>query len=601
MFLLLLLALLGAVVPVHAQNTNTKKQQPVTSTVIVLGAPEPVTEGESARSVVLIDTRAHPLTVPTIDDYLRTDSSLYLEQRGAGMVQADISLRGGSSAQTLVLLNGLRINDAETSHLDLDLPVPLAAIGNIEVLHGAGSTLYGADALTGVIDFVTAPVTADTLKLRAGMGSYGENEQGVLAGILRPRWNETLAGARAFSTGFMPDRDYRSENASSDFRLTSAPGATEILLAGGDQAFGANQFYGNYNSWERTKGWFASIRQELGKKTEAAFGYRRHTDNFILLRNDPAVYANQHIDDSWQAVARRKQPLSHSASLFYGLAAQGDSIHSNNLGIHKRSRGAGYIDLDWRPARRATLSAGLREEVLSEGTRSVLSPDLAGSLWVAHSVKLRAAAGYGFRLPTYLELYYSDPTRVGNAGLQPESAWSGEGGVDWYPNAKAAVSVTAFYERQHHTIDYVRANQDQIWQASNLTGVRFGGVESSVQWRPRQNQSFRFSWTVLSGEQSALHGLESLYVFNYPVNNANAEWTGSIGRGFVARNRIGVTQRYGRGPYPVWDVSFVRERGWLHPYLRIANASNTGYEEVEGVRMQGRSITGGIELSFERR
>lgn len=608
MFLLLLLALLSAAWPARGQSTvspasgKTFSQQarpkPVSSTVIVLGTPEPVTEGESARSVVVINTRSHPLTVPTLEDYLRTDSSLYIEQRGAGMVQADISLRGGSSAQTLVLLNGLRMNDAQSSHHDLDLPVPLAAIGNIEVLHGAGSTLYGADALTGVVDFVTAPVTADELKLRTGAGSYAENEQGFLAGILRRRWNATLAGERAFSTGFMPDRDYRSENASSDFRLTLPPGEAEILLAGSDQAFGANQFYGNYNSWERTKGWFASASQTFGKRTQAAFGYRRHTDNFILLRNDPAVYANNHIDSGWQAVIRRKQPLSSTASIFYGLGAQGDSIHSNNLGIHSRSRGAGYLDLDWRPARRGSLSAGLRDEVLSEGVKQVLSPDLAGSLWVGHAFKIRAAAGYGFRLPTYTELYYSDPTTVGDPDLLPESAWSGETGADWYPNAKTAVSITAFYERQHRTIDYVRADPTEIWRAGNLAGVRFGGVESAVEWRPRMNQSLRFSWTLLSGAQSALHGLQSLYIFNYPVNNANAEWTGSIGQGLIVRNRIGVTQRYDRGAYPVWDISVARGRGWLHPYLRISNVSNTGYEEIEGVRMQGRSIVGGIEISL---
>lgn len=596
MFLLPFLLLLSVAWAAHGQivdNPNT-----VTSTVVVLGAPEPVTEGESARSVVLLDTRAHPLAVSTPEDYLRTDSSLYIEQRGAGLVQSDISLRGGSSAQTLVLLNGLRINDAESSHLNLDLPVPLAAIGNIEVLHGAGSALYGADALTGVVDFITAPVTADTLKLRAGVGSYGQNEQGLMAGTLRRRWSETLAGERTFSTGFMPDRDYRSESASSDARLTSALGETEILLAGSDQAFGANQFYGNYNSWERTKGWFASAHQAFGRKTDAAFGYRRHTDNFILLRNDPGAYANQHIVSGWQAVLRRKQPIRSSASLFYGVEAQGDSINSNNLGIHARNRGAGYIDLDWRPARRATVSAGLREEILSAGAQSVLSPDLAGSLWVGQSFKLRAATGYGFRLPTYTELYYSDPTRIGNAGLQPESAWSAEVGMDWYPNANTAASVTVFYERQHHTIDYVRAPSDRVWQASNLTGVSFGGVESSVDWRPRRNQRLRFSWTVLSGEQSALHGLQSLYVFNYPVNNAGAEWIGSIGRGFIARNRVGVTERYARDPYPVWDLSISRDRGWLLPYFRVANASNTGYEEIEGVRMQGRSFTGGIEISL---
>ncbi len=574
---------------------------PVTSTVVVLGSPEPVTEGESARSVVVIDTKLHPLLVATPQDYLRTDSSVFLEQRGAGLVQTDISLRGSSSEQTLVLLNGLRINDAQSSHHDLDLPAPLEAISNIEVLHGAGSTLYGADALSGVVDFVTATPTADSLRIRAGVGSYGENEQGALADAVGRKWNESLAGQRAFSTGFMADRDYRSENASSESRYESSIGESDILLAGSDQAFGANQFYGNYPSWERTKGWFASARQELGTKTETAFGYRRHTDNYILVRDDPSLYANNHVDTSWQAIARRKQGLSKDASLFYGLEADGDAIDSNNLGRHARNRGAGYVDFDLRTDRRWTLSLGLREEVLSGGARSVFSPDLAGSLWVGHAFKLRASGGYGFRLPTYTDLYYNDPATVGNPLLKPESAWSGEAGVDWYPGAKATASLTIFYERQHDAIDYVRANPNQLWQASNLTGVRFAGFESAVAWQPKRNQSFHFSWTTLSGAQAALHGLQSEYIFNYPVNNANAEWTGSVGGGFVLRNRVGITQRYQQTPYPVWDVSVARQRGWLQPYFRISNLSNTGYEEISGVRMQGRSFVGGLQLVLARR
>jgi outer membrane cobalamin receptor len=369
----------------------------------VVGSPNPVTLGESPRSVAVMDTEQHPLAFETVEDYLRTDPSTFIEQRGAGGAQADISIRGSSFEQTLVLLNGLRIDDAQTSHHDLDLPVPLEAMRAIDVLHGAGSTLYGSDALGGVVGH---------------------------------RWSEMVTGARNFSTGFIPDRDYRNENASTETRWKSSLGVTDILLAGSDRAFGADQFYGPYNSWERAKGWFASARQELGEDTEAAFGYRRHTDNFILLRNDPAYYANNHIDESWQGVVRRKQELPKNGAIFYGLEAEGDSIDSNNLGQHARNRGAGYVDVDLHSAQRWSLSAGLREEILSGGARSVLSPDLAGSLRVADRVKLRASGGYGFRLPTYTDLYYSDPTTLGNPNLKPESAWSGDAGVDWYANAR---------------------------------------------------------------------------------------------------------------------------------------------------------------------
>ena len=89
------------------------------------------------------------------------------------------------------------------------------------------------------------------------------------------------------------DRDYRNEDASAESWLGTRLGVTDLLFAASDRSFGANQFYGSYNSWERTKGWFAAARQELGSQTEAAFGYRRHTDEFVLLRNDPSFLREQ--------------------------------------------------------------------------------------------------------------------------------------------------------------------------------------------------------------------------------------------------------------------------------------------------------------------
>jgi iron complex outermembrane receptor protein len=567
---------------------------PAKTTVVVVGSPAPVTLGESNRSVVIMDTQEHPRAFQTVEDRLRTDASTYIEQRGAGGAQADISIRGTSFEQTLVLINGLRVNDAQTSHHNLDLPVPMDGMSAIEVLHGAGSTLYGSDAIGGVVDFVTAAPETTALRLRTGVGSFGENDQAFTGSITGKKWSELVSGERNFSTGFIPDRDYRNENGSSETRWKTPLGESDILLAGSDRAFGADQFYGNYNSWERTKGWFASIRQELGDKTNAAFGYRRHTDNFVLLRNDPAFYANQHVDQSWQGALRRSEHLGAKSSIFYGLEGDGDSIQSNNLGRHARNWGAGYLDADlqWK---RASLTAGLRQEIISGGYH-VTTPTLAGSYWLGSGVKVRAALGYGFRLPTYTDLYYSDPTTIGNANLKPESAWNYEAGADWFVGSTSYLSLTGFYSRQHDTIDYVRPNANSLWQASNLIGLRYAGVESAWTWHPMHGEQLKLAWTFLSGAQQALHGLQSEYVFNYPVNNAVFEWTAEPVRGYMLQNRVGITQRYQADAYPVWNMAIARERGRIHPYVQMSNLSNTGYQEIIDVPMPGRSFTGGVDV-----
>jgi iron complex outermembrane receptor protein len=567
--------------------------------MVVLGSAAPVRLAESPRSVEVLPLEGKKLAAETPLDFLRQDSSIFLEQRGAGGAQSDIVLRGGSFEQTLVLMNGFRINDSQASHHNLDLPVPLDAMNSIQVLEGAGSTLHGVDALGGVVDFLTAAPDHCSLMLRGAAGSFGANEESLLAGTTRGRWSGRATASRNFSTGFMADRDYRNEDASAESWIGSRPGITDLMLASSDRSFGANQFYGPYNSWERTKGWFASARQELGSRTVAAFGYRRHTDEFILLRDKPSVYENNHIDSSWQASLRHTVPVANPSLLLFGLEADGDSIHSNNLGLHARNRGAGYIDFDLRPSkRRWNLSAGAREEIFSGGRQTAFAPQLSGSLRISDQLKLRASGGYGFRIPTYTDLYYSDPSTVGNPSLKPESAWSGDGGVDWVPSTRLSLSVTGFYSRQHNAIDYVRANATQKWQAVNLSGLRFAGVESNLTWIPARSQTVRISWTGLQGAQNALNGLQSEYVFNYPVQNIHASWTIALGHAFAISNSVQLAQRYHQTMYPVWNAAFTHDSGKIRPYLRLSNLSNTGYQEITGVAMPGRSITGGFALQI---
>jgi iron complex outermembrane receptor protein len=591
-----------------------------TENLVVLGSAVPVPLAESSAAVVVLPVEGKTLTLESPQELLRQDSSVFLEERGAGGGQADLVLRGGSFEQALVLLNGFRIDDSQTAHHNLDLPVPLDAMDSIEVLHGAGSTLHGADALSGVVDFLTAAPSANSLRLRAGGGSFGENEESLLAALARSRWSSRLTANRNFSTGFMPDRDYRNEDASSESWVSSRLGISDLLFAASDRSFGANQFYGPYNSWERTKGWFASGRQELGSRTVAAFGYRRHTDEFVLLRNAPSVYENNHIDGSWQASLRHTLPVANSSVFLFGLESDGDSIHSNNLGIHARNRGAGYVDLDLRPAKsRWNLSAGLREELFSGGLQSAFAPHLAGSLRLTNQLKLRASGGYGFRLPTYTDLYYSDPATIGNPNLKPESAWSGEAGADWVPSSRLTLSATGFYNRQHDTIDYLRTAKlpnpllpaDCIvntWCAVNLNGLRFAGAEASATLVPAKGQKVQLAWTGVIGAQPPLNGLQSEYALNYPVENLRATWTVALKHALTVTNSVALTKAYQQpgnppwnaNPYPVWNAAVTRDAGKLRPYLRLANLSNTGYQEINGVNMQGRSITGGISLWLGR-
>ncbi len=138
------------------------------------------------------------------------------------------------------------------------------------------------------------------------------------------------------------------------------------------------------------------------------------------------------------------------------------------------------------------------------------------------------------------------------------------------------------------------------WCANNLNGLRFAGVESTLTWIPKKSQTVRIAWTGLHGAQSALHGLESEYVFNYPVENIHASWNWALGHHFAIANAVQIAERYQQTVYPVWNATLTHATRRIRPYLRLTNLSNTGYQEIIGVNMPPRAIMGGVALQIGR-
>ena len=602
-----LLLVLSAFVPLTAaQNPiesppGTEGQQSAAAqpahheTVVVTGAPEPIPLQEADRSVTVYEMPARVLLFGSLSQALELDPSIALGQRAPNGVQGDISIRGGSFGQTLVLVNGIRVNDAQSAHHNFDIPVPIDAVQQIEILRGSGSTLYGSDAVGGVVNVITRVDNPSELRIRAGIGNFGTNEQSGLFSFNWGRLSQQFSFERELSTGFENDRDYRNLSASSETRVRTAIGSTDIYLAGLDRPFGADQFYGNFNSWERTKTWFSSIRQEIGSNTDFSLAYRRHTDLFVLLRTAPQIYTNRHEDESWDVALRRKNQIASTARLFYGAEAFSDRVESNNLGDHHRKRGALYADFDMRALRRFSLSLGAREEFFGK-QQAVFAPSVAGGFWLKPQFKIRAAASRAFRLPNYTDLYYSDPANRGNPLLLPEKAMNYEAGLDWYVSSRWRASGTVFHRREQNDIDYVRASSADIWRAMNFQRLRFTGFELLMNRKLAHSQEISVGYTGLHGAQAELGTLESKYVFNYPTHEAIASWQVLAANGILARTRIGITDRYRRDPYALWDAYLAWTKPRIRPYLRMTNLTSTRYEEVPGVGMPGRAVLGGVEI-----
>jgi iron complex outermembrane receptor protein len=374
----------------------------------------------------------------------------------------------------------------------------------------------------------------------------------------------------------------------------SSLGNSDLTLGYMDHPFGADQFYGDFPSWEDTKTWFAGARQEFGANTEADFSFRRHSDLFVLFRDQPEIYTNHHSDENEVADLRRHESLSPSANLFYGVEALHESIVSNNLGNHARSRAAAYAAVDFRALKRFSLTLSAREEVYRRWSGE-FSPTVAGGVWLSQKVKFRASASRAFRMPSYTDLYYSDPANIGNPNLRPERAWTYEGGVDWAPAARVRATLTVFERRERDGIDFYRNSPTDLWRALNIDSLDFTGVEAAL-----HVSDFDFRYTAMRAVQDTIPVAATKYTFNYPVQSGVIAWQRALLSSILFRTRVGVLDRRARDPYALWDVYAARTAGKLHPFLQVSNLTATSYQEIQGVQMPDRTVTGGIEFQLRR-
>ena len=602
---------LGCVAIVLVITTNVAAQQGSTpkppakipsqnETVVVTGTFVPVPESEIDRSLTVIQANDSSDLYKSWVDLLELAPSVDLQQRAPNNIQGDLTIRGSSFGQTLVLLNGLRMDDVQTSHHDMDLPLPSSSIERIEVMQGAGSALYGSDAMAGSLNVITARPEHSDLRVGAAVGNFGVNQQYGSGSFVWQKLDNELDAERDFSSGFIPDRDYRSATFFSNTGVQTALGRSRLMLGYSDKPYGADQFYGPFNSWERTKSWFVGAKQDLGSKTEFDFAFRRHTDEFVLFRNNPSIYENNHIDRSWQTDLRRHEQLSRNSTLFFGAEGLHEDIHSNNLGNHDRSRGAIYADYDVRAWKRFSFSAAAREEIFS-ASHGELNPTLAAGVWLKTTLKLKGSVSRAFRLPSYTDLYYHDPANFGNPNLRPESAWDYEGGLMWMPNSRWKSEITIFHRRDRDVIDYVRSSPSSPYVAENIQKLNFTGVELSCEVRLPHDQHVQVAYTGLHGVQEQLQGVQTKYAFNYPEHNGLIAWDGRLPWRLTARSRVGVVDRYARDPYGLWDAAVAREFNHMSAHLVFSNITDTQYEEIPGVIMPGRSVVFGMDFFWRGR
>ena len=562
-------------------------------TVVVTAATSPVELGSATRTLTVV-TREQIAALPvhSVADVLRMVSAVDVRARGERGVQTDFALRGATFGQALVLVDGVRLNDPQSGHHNGDVPVPIEDVERIEILHGAGSALFGADAFGGTVNVITRR-GASTPGLVAQGGTFGLAAGSGQLGVERGALSQTLAVSAERSSGFMYDRDFETVLA----RSRTALGRTAVSLAFLRKEFGANGFYGNAPSREWTNQTLLAVDRSFGERagwsSAATASYRTHGDRFLFNQTTPQLFNNLHRTHTVIGGMTATRRVSAAASVTLGVEGGGDWIRSTNLGDHDLGRVSGFGE--WRQGlgARAHLDAALRVDRYSEfGT--AWNPSVGLGWWLADAVRLRTSVGRAFRVPTFTERYYTDPANWARPEVGPETSWSGEGGADVFLPAAWVFQATVFGRADADVIDWQRASAAERWRTYNVRDVGTRGVEVAVRRSFANGALVHASYTGLVVDAASVTQL-SKYVLDYAPRSLAAAAIVPLPGGVRLAPRAEYRRRSrtsGQQDYVLLDARVSRALGRaLELRVEGTNLFDVSYQEIAGVPMPGAAMS----------
>ena len=569
-------------------------QQPtVKETVVVTATVAPESLLNVGRTLLLVTgEELRQLPIESVVDVLRLFASVDVRSRGPFGVQSDVSIRGAAFGQALVLVDGVRLNDAQSGHHNSDIPVPLEEIERVEVLLGTGSSLHGADATGGTVNIITRP-KGRRLLANVAAGQHRLVDASATLGTTHGPIGHVVSGSFSRSDGFIRARDHDVRVG----RYQATLGRDTTARVGFvDKEFGANGFYGPAPSREWTDQLLATVQHRYVRDGRwsaiADASYRTHGDRFIYDARNPALSDNRHRTHAVGANLRWHGPVSPGTHVSLAAGGARDAIDSNNLGNHNFAVGSLAAEIRQSVGPHVVLHPGVRVDRYDRFGTS-WSPSVSISGWTSERLRLRTSAGHAFRVPTFTELFYTDPNHQGAGSLLPETAWSVDAGADVFGRSWTA-GATFFTRWEHDVVDWVRPSPAVRWRTANIRDVQTRGLELSLnrRWDAGARTGIQYAW--VDADAPSLH-LLSKYLLDYArhalVASASGEW-----RRVRIGSRAEWKRRVDRRSYGTLDaqIGLVLRRTEL--YAQVTNALGEDYQEIRGVDMPGRWFRVGMKL-----
>jgi len=461
--LLAVAVLAAAAAPVSSQT--------VLNPIVVTGSREPQPLDRVTADVVVIDAeRIRASTADSVEDLLRREAGVQLSRTGGPGQSASVFIRGGSSANTVVLVDGVRVGSATLGQVEFE-SLSLSQIDHIEVLRGPGSSLYGADAVGGVVQIFTRRGEGEPrVTAHAAIGGYHsyELQAGVSGGqggfdYAASLGRESSRGVSALKPGdqfgnYNPDDDgFKRDTAQAKLGFTPVTGhrvGLNVVSSRLNAQYDASEFLPPTFAPDNTP----DFRNKLDTDV-IALDYRgvinsAWTTSALLSHNDDDLksggsvinrFRTQRDQVTWQNALK----VGTDQQLVLALEHLGEKAHSDSFTDDvKRNNTAAVLGYT------GSFGPHVIQADLRHDANSVYGGNTTGRLgWsmeVANNLRVRALAGTTFRAPSFNELYFPG---FGVADIKPERGRSLELGINWRAGDSEA-SATVYQNRLRDLIFY---------------------------------------------------------------------------------------------------------------------------------------------------
>ena len=621
----------------NVTNPDTFSEREITLEEVVIGesrtsifiAPQQITS-------VITRSEIEQAGVETLQDLLLYVQGVDLRTRGNNGIQADVSLRGGTFDQTMVLLNGINLTDPQTGHFSLNIPIHTEAIERIEVLEGIGSMAYNTVAFSGCINIITRTPDENIFDLSLCAGMFGTIHAAANAHFRVKKFYFTIGGDINRSEGFTENTDF--VHGSIFFRMLykdRKKGVFDVQGGFKEKQYGANSFYSaRYREQhEHIRTFFTSANYNLIVK-QWRMGInaylRGHYDLFKLFRHQsPQWYTGHNYHQTMLGGVNLQTARNYKwGNTAIGLDFKKENLLSNNLGDLLSSPVPVFIKKDsiFYDKGKNREHAGFQIQQnfhfknfkASIGVRGNWCQDYGmnwnigtnGVLFLPKNVEINYFIQNVYRLPTFTDLYYSSVAQTGNPNLQPEQAIIAEIGTYWKPD-KWTIGMTAFYRYGFQIIDWVRQSLEENWFCKNMTHVQATGMDISIHFRPKKGylSSVGIQYNYLYVAKNS-QGYHSLYATDYLRNQVKLSvyhkiyWKIYANWQFNFQDRTGTYLHFETNtekrytPYLLCNLRINMQLSKAQVFVEAANLFNTTYFDIGNIPQPGIWIKGGVSLKL---